>query len=90
MLPTLDAALEITISIKGHLAQVAGRLRLDYFGMLYQAAMRITFAVEVKLLLTDKSAVAGLAAVRTLLRNGLVSTLLAPGRRAQDVPRFPP
>ena len=89
MLPTLEVALEITLSIKGHPAEVAGCLRLEELGTLDRATMRITMAVEVELLLTGKSSVAGLAAVRALLRDGLVSTLLALGSRAQDVLRLP-
>ena len=52
--------------------------------------MRITLAVEFELLMTDESAVVRLAAVGPLLRNGLVSILLALGTSAQDVIRFPP
>ena len=52
--------------------------------------MWITLAVNFELLLTGTSAVAGLAALRALLQDGLVSTLLALGSLAQDVLRLPP
>ena len=90
VLPTLELALEITLSIKGHPAEVAGRLTLESLGTFDRAMMWITLTVDVELLVTGKSSVAGLEAVRALLCDGYVSTLLALGSRAQDVLRLPP